>query len=73
MDASKFANDEYNVGWICALHEEFDIATAILDNEQGIPHSLPGDDTNAYTLGERGAHNVVTACCCSRRQYVPHV
>jgi len=62
MDVSEFGNDEYTVGWICALQEEFDVATAMLDNEYEIPQSLPGHDTNAYILGEIGKHKVVMAC-----------
>src|SRR5216110_630802 len=70
MDASKFGNDEYTVGWICALQEEFDVATAMLDNEHGISQSLPEHDTNAYTLGEIGEHKIVMACLPAGRMGV---
>src|SRR5437868_6480070 len=62
MDTSQFGNEEYTVGWICALQEEFDVATAMLDSEHGLPQSLPEHDTNAYILGEIGQHKIVMAC-----------
>lgn len=59
---SQFSNDEYTVGWICALQDEFDVATAMLTHEHGIPQSLPEHDNNAYILGEIGEHKIVVAC-----------
>ncbi|RTE70663.1 hypothetical protein BHE90_014936 [Fusarium euwallaceae] len=55
------SHDDYNVGWICALPIEMAAATAMLDNIYG---SLPGgsNDSNAYTLGNIGIHNIVIAC-----------
>ncbi|KAL6886872.1 Pfs, NACHT, and ankyrin domain protein [Trichoderma evansii] len=52
---------DYTVGWICALHIEMAAARAMLD---GIHESLPTalNDSNAYTLGNIGAHNIVIAC-----------
>jgi nucleoside phosphorylase len=54
-------HDNYNVGWVCALPIEMAAATAVLDNVHG---SLPGgsNDSNAYTLGNIGIHNIVIAC-----------
>jgi nucleoside phosphorylase len=59
---SKFSNDEYTIGWICNLQEEFDVATAMLTREHGVPQSIPKRDNNAYILGEIGSHKIVMAC-----------
>ncbi|KAH7014875.1 ankyrin repeat-containing domain protein [Ilyonectria destructans] len=55
------SHGDYNVGWICALPIEMAAAKAMLDNIHG---SLPGDsnDSNTYTLGNIGMHNIVIAC-----------
>lgn len=52
--------DEYTVGWVCALPVELTAAKEMLDEKY---HELPviGDDTNTYTLGRIGKHNVVLA------------
>jgi hypothetical protein len=49
------------VGLVCALPIELAIATTMLDKEH---HNLPRDDndTNLYTLGYIGKHNVVIIC-----------
>lgn len=55
--------DLYTIGWIAALAVERAAATAMLDER----HEVPADfeqhpsDTNAYTWGRIGAHNVVIA------------
>ena len=49
------------MGWICALEAELAASQALLDDE----HSellQAENDTNAYTLGRIGRHNVVLAC-----------
>ncbi|CAI6085103.1 unnamed protein product [Clonostachys chloroleuca] len=53
--------DDYTVGWICALSVEMAAAEAMLDH---VHSPLPNkqDDTNAYTFGSIGSHNVVVAC-----------
>ncbi|KAH7011803.1 hypothetical protein EDB80DRAFT_401564 [Ilyonectria destructans] len=52
---------DYTVGWICALPIEMAAARAMLDNvHESFPTSP--DDTNAYTLGHMGMHNIVIAC-----------
>ena len=53
--------EDYTVGWISALPLELAAATKMLDEEH---HALPQDhtDTNVYTLGSIGEHNVVMAC-----------
>ncbi|KAN0072055.1 hypothetical protein V8E54_009784 [Elaphomyces granulatus] len=54
-------NDDYTVGWICALHAELAASQAMLDDEH--PDLLLAEnDTNTYTLGRIEQHNVVLAC-----------
>jgi nucleoside phosphorylase len=57
---TKIHND-YTVGWVCALSKEQTAATAMLDERHGdLPK--PYHDSNTYTLGSIGKHNVVIAC-----------
>ncbi|KAL2824405.1 nucleoside phosphorylase domain-containing protein [Aspergillus cavernicola] len=51
-------NEDYSVAWVCALTEELIAATCALDDEYGPAEYLTGD-TNTYTLGCIGGHNVV--------------
>ena len=53
---------DYTVGWICALPKpELAAALFMLDNEHPrLPQTKA--DTNNYTLGSIGLHNVVIAC-----------
>ncbi|KAF7158590.1 hypothetical protein CNMCM5623_003650 [Aspergillus felis] len=55
--------DFYTVGWIAALPIELAAATAMLDEEHGEPCNFdqPQHDTNIYTWGRIGEHNVVIA------------
>lgn len=55
------SRDAYTVGWVCALPIELIAAQEMLDKEHD---DLPsdGNDTNIYTLGSIGEHNVVIAC-----------
>jgi nucleoside phosphorylase len=57
----RFTNSDYTVGWVCALPIELAASTAMLDEQHP---ELPQDenDSNAYTLGRIGPHNVVLAC-----------
>lgn len=52
---------DYTVGWICALPREMAAAQSMLDE---IHETLPNRprDSNTYTLGRIGMHNVVMAC-----------
>ena len=60
-DESDFTNNDYTVGWICALEVELAASQAMLDREH--PDLLQAEnDTNTYTLGRIGRHNVVLAC-----------
>ena len=56
-----FTNDDYTVGWICALELELAASEAMLDDEHP---DLPcaDNDSNTYTLGRVGQHYVVLAC-----------
>ncbi|KAL4788864.1 hypothetical protein BDV19DRAFT_48930 [Aspergillus venezuelensis] len=52
---------EYTVGWICAVTTEYVAAQAFLDEEHERPRDLFRHDSNDYTLGKIGGHNVVLA------------
>ena len=59
--ARRRVRQDYNVGWVCALPIELAAAHDMLDEEhQSLPHDP--NDTNLYTLGSIGEHNVVLAC-----------
>ena len=52
---------DYTVGWICAVTTECVAARAFLDAEhEGVDH-VSDHDSNVYTLGKIGKHNVVIA------------
>lgn len=55
------SHDSYKIGWICALASELTAAIAVLDEEHP-PLPQPSSDTNFYTLGRIGFHNVVITC-----------
>ncbi|KAH7114771.1 hypothetical protein B0J13DRAFT_460125, partial [Dactylonectria estremocensis] len=55
------ANDDYTVGWICAIRAEYVAAQEFLDEEHEAPEFVSPNDTNDYTLGRLGKHNVVIA------------
>ena len=53
--------EDYTVGWVCALFIELAAAQEMLDEEHDdLDHDA--NDTNIYTLGRIGEHNVVIAC-----------
>ncbi|KAF4633612.1 hypothetical protein G7Y89_g4500 [Cudoniella acicularis] len=61
-DIPKFtANDAYTVGWICAISTEYVAVQAFLDEEHDRPEYVSPNDSNDYTLGKIGKHNVVIA------------
>lgn len=51
----------YTVGWICALEVEYVAAQECLDKEHKESPVVSPNDTNHYTLGSIGDHNVVIA------------
>ncbi|KAJ5174514.1 uncharacterized protein N7482_000391 [Penicillium canariense] len=54
-------HEDYTVGWVCALPKEIVAGTAMLD--QVHPTLLqPRNDSNNYTLGRIGTHNIVLTC-----------
>ncbi|KAH7113154.1 hypothetical protein B0J13DRAFT_515595 [Dactylonectria estremocensis] len=55
------ANDDYTVGWICAIRTEYVAAQEFLDEEHEGPDFVSPNDTNDYTLGRLGKHNIVIA------------
>ena len=59
--ARRLRRDDYTVGWICALPVELAAAEEMLDEEH---EALEQDehDTNIYSLGRIGEHNVVIVC-----------
>jgi nucleoside phosphorylase len=59
--AIRQSNSEYTVGWICAVVTELVAARLFLDERHQRPEALASNDTNTYTLGRIGGHNVVIA------------
>lgn len=53
---------DYLVGWICATWTEYLAAQAALDEDHEQPELLSPNDSNDYTLGMIGYHNVAIAC-----------
>jgi nucleoside phosphorylase len=51
----------YTVGWICAINTEYVAARAFLDEVHDGPQHVSEYDSNDYTLGKIGKHNVVIA------------
>lgn len=62
MASKLLSYNDYSVGWICALSEERTAATAMLDEKHDSPPISNATDTNSYTLGAIGEHNVVVVC-----------
>ena len=62
MPSASLPNEDYTVGWICALPIEAAAATAMLDEIHEEPRKRLPNDHNVYTLGRIGEHNVVIAC-----------
>lgn len=61
MKAPLLKVENYTVGWVCAIAVELAAATKLLDEEhQDLPQNP--NDTNTYTFGRIGEHNVVIAC-----------
>ncbi|EHK41797.1 hypothetical protein TRIATDRAFT_295612 [Trichoderma atroviride IMI 206040] len=51
--------DDYTIGWICALPFEYHVAREFLDEEHNGPQDVSPHDNNLYTLGRIGDHNIV--------------
>ncbi|GKT52029.1 kinesin light chain [Colletotrichum spaethianum] len=52
---------DFTVGWVCALPIELAAAAEMMDEEFADLPSQPSD-TNIYSFGRIGVHNVVAAC-----------
>jgi nucleoside phosphorylase len=61
MTSPPLSHRDYTVGWICALPTETAAAQGMLDERHGNLIS-PQHDTNNYTFGRIGDHNVVISC-----------
>ncbi|PWY73828.1 purine and uridine phosphorylase [Aspergillus sclerotioniger CBS 115572] len=73
LEKSPFANDEYTVGWVCALPIEFAAARGMIDEEHGQPQSAPAEsDKNSYFLGSMGKFKTVVACLPLHQLGSPH-
>lgn len=57
----QLSNDDYTVGWICALTTEYVAAQVFLDKKHAPAAYIPTHDNNDYVLGCIGKHNVVIA------------
>ncbi|PNP53200.1 hypothetical protein THARTR1_06410 [Trichoderma harzianum] len=53
--------NDYTVGWISAITTEYVAARAVLDEIHEGPEMVSINDSNNYTLGRIGKHNVVIA------------
>jgi ankyrin repeat protein/nucleoside phosphorylase len=53
---------DYKIGWVCALPIELAAAEEMLDEPHDVPPYNNVHDTNLYTCGRVGQHNVVIAC-----------
>ncbi|OAL45572.1 hypothetical protein IQ07DRAFT_576125 [Pyrenochaeta sp. DS3sAY3a] len=61
MERRLLQRKEYTVGWICALPVELTAALEMLDEtHQDLP--AIGKDSNTYSLGSIGKHNIVLVC-----------
>ncbi|KAL3453195.1 Pfs domain protein [Aspergillus insuetus] len=59
--STRLSYGDYLMGWVCALPLEMAAASVMLDEvHQPLPQSP--NDSNTYTLGRIGNHNVVIAC-----------
>lgn len=58
---SAYTHSDYTVAWICALPIEMAAAKGMLD-EIHPRLSVHPSDTNHYSLGRIGSHNIVLAC-----------
>ncbi|KAK8017199.1 hypothetical protein PG991_008275 [Apiospora marii] len=63
--AEPLQHNDYTVGWVSALPKEQTAATAMLDErhkDRELHLRKQPNDTNTYTLGSIGGHNIVIAC-----------
>lgn len=56
---SEPAVEDYTIGWICALQEEYEAACRMLDSESDGPDTAEINDNNTYAFGCINKHHVV--------------
>src|SRR5437667_4886809 len=62
MGSRRLCREDYRVGWVSAVPIELAAAQFVVDEEhQNLDQDL-NNDTNVYTLGRIGDHNVVIVC-----------
>lgn len=63
MEAQLHSPDLYTIGWIAPLSIELAAAKALLDERHEVPEEFTQSesDTNSYTWGKVGVHNIVIA------------
>ncbi len=59
--AQSQSRQDYTIGWICVLESEYIAARAMLDHTNEEKLSAVAGDSNNYTFGQIGKHNVVIA------------
>ncbi|KAF3805672.1 Regulatory protein AfsR [Colletotrichum gloeosporioides] len=61
MAAKCVPASDFTIGWVCALPIELAAASGMMDEEYAQLDSRP-NDSNRYTYGRIGVHNIVVAC-----------
>jgi nucleoside phosphorylase len=54
--------ENYTIGWICALQEEYEAACRMMDRELDGPETSEVNDNNSYAFGCIERHYVVVGC-----------
>jgi nucleoside phosphorylase len=54
--------EDYTIGWICALQEEYEVTCRMLDNEFDGPETSEANNNNIYVFGRIGGHSIVIKC-----------
>ncbi|EXK24229.1 hypothetical protein FOMG_19035 [Fusarium oxysporum f. sp. melonis 26406] len=54
--------EDYTIGWICALQEEYEAACRMLDDEFEGPETSDANDNNTYVFGRISEHKVAIGC-----------
>ncbi|KAK3372636.1 hypothetical protein B0H63DRAFT_514004 [Podospora didyma] len=65
--------EDYTIGWICALQEEYEAACWMLDDELDGSETDAVNDNNTYVLGRIAKHNIVIGCLPDQMRYGPIV
>ncbi|KAI1210564.1 nucleoside phosphorylase domain-containing protein [Annulohypoxylon truncatum] len=62
VDPQEPRENEYTVGWICALQEEYEVACKMLDRRFKGPRMAHPNEDNTYEFGQISDHYVVIGC-----------